>query len=156
MRTKFLLISVFTMLLYASAAVAQVSSRPKSSTTTTTTTTTRTTVSGPEHNIEGCVVSESGDFFLIPERGQPFKLQATANQNLSAQEGHKVVVKGKELSASASGQSSAAPASAGNAANGTGDDLHRLANRQLVADNIRSVADTCPVNWNPATRSRRK
>ena len=148
MRKNVLLLSAFAMLLYVTSAVAQ--TRPQSSTTTTTTQTT-TTVSGPEHSVEGCVMSESGDFFLIPQRGEPFKLQAS-NQNLSALEGHKVMVSGKELSAA--GQSSGANAQA--AASGTGNDLHRLANRQFVADNIKSVSDTCPVNWNPATPSRGK
>ncbi len=155
MRKNVLLLSAFAMLLYVSSAVAQ--TRPQSSTTTTTTTT-QTTVSGPEHNVEGCVVSESGDFFLIPQRGEPFKLQAS-NQNLGALEGHKVIVSGKELSGAPANQNSAASPSGGNTpspATGTGNDLHRLANRQYVADNIRSVADTCPVNWNPATPSRRK
>ncbi len=155
MRKNVLLLSAFAMLLYVSSAVAQ--TRPQSSTTTTTTTT-QTTVTGPEHNVEGCVVSESGDFFLIPQRGEPFKLQAN-NQNLSALEGHKVMVSGKELAGAAANQNSAAAPSAGNtqsSATGTGNDLHRLANRQFAADNIRSVAETCPVNWNPATPSRRK
>ncbi len=155
MRKNVLLLSAFAMLLYVSSAVAQ--TRAQSSTTTTTTTT-QTTVSGPEHSVEGCVMSESGDFFLIPQRGEPFKLQAN-NKDLSALDGHKVMVSGKELSAASAGQNSAASGSSGNAtaaAAGTGNDLHRLANRQFVADNVRSVADTCPVNWNPATPSRRK
>ncbi len=147
MRKNVLLLSAFAMLLYVSSAVAR--TRPQSSTTTTTMTT-QTTVTGPEHNLEGCVMSESGDFFLIPQRGEPFKLEAKS-QNLSALDGHKVIASGKELAGSAPGQNSGTAS-----ATGTGNDLHRLANRQFAADNIRSVADTCPVNWNPATPSRRK
>jgi hypothetical protein len=143
------------LLLTVGVAAAQ-----QRSTTTTTTTTTQTTATGPEHNIEGCILKESSDFFLLPERGAPFKLQS--NQNLSADEGHKVIVSGKETALNAAagtmanpaGGTAASPTAAGSAAasSGTGNDLHSMADREMIVDNVRSVANTCPVNWNPGVR----
>lgn len=151
MRTYTMGIVVLAFVLMTTLAFAGQSSN-QHSTTTTTTTTTQTTATGPEHNIEGCVVKEGADFFLIPERGAPFKIQS--NQDLGAAEGHKVMVSGKETSLAGAatgnpagnmGNSAATPA-----AGGTGHDLHKLADRQLIVDNVKSIADTCPVNWNPA------
>ena len=107
------------------------SQRPSSTTTTTTTTTTQMTTTGPEHNIEGCMIKEGSDVFLVPERGNPFKLQSS--QDLSAQEGHRVMVSGKEASLPAG-----AP----------------MSNREIMVDNVKSIADTCPVNWNPVVKRR--
>jgi hypothetical protein len=145
MRRELGLVLLLALVMSVTVA-AQTTARQTSSTTTTTTT--QTTVTGPEHNIEGCVVKEGSDYFLIPQRGEPFKLQATANQDFSAQEGHRVMVSGKELSpATRDAQSSEGNASASDT--GTGSDLHRLANRELVIDQVRSIAQTCPMNWNP-------
>ncbi len=93
-------------LLIAMGALAQRSHTGRQATTTTTTTTTeKSTVSGTEHTIEGCLMKESSDFFLIPARGTPIQLQAGAGQDLAADEGHKVKISGVEsaLSASSSG-----------------------------------------------------
>lgn len=35
------------------------------------------------------------------------------------------------------------------AASGTGNDLHRLATKQMSVSNLDHIAETCPVNWNP-------
>ncbi len=144
---------LFAVALLVSGAWAQVSARPNTSTTTTTTQT--TTVTGPEHNVEGCLLKEAGEFFLIPERGEPFLLQPAANQDLSPQEGHRVMVSGKEMSAA---QNAAAAGATGTAAQatGTGNDLHQLANRRLVADGVRSVATTCHLNWSPVITARER
>jgi hypothetical protein len=142
MRTEWKLFLVLALVVWVTNAVAKNGAGQKSSTTTTTTTQT-TTITGPEHNIEGCVAKEGGDYFLVPQRGAPFKLQASANQDLAAEEGHRVMVSGKELSPSAAGsQTIGAPGE-------TGGDLHRLANRGLAVDRVRSIAQSCPVNWNP-------
>jgi hypothetical protein len=158
MRKVFLLILALAFLLSVSA-MAQVSPRHKSSTTTTTTTTSTTTsVTGPEHSIEGCIAKESTDYFLVPRRGEPFQLQANESRDLGALEGHRVKVTGKEVPARATSQSANEEAGsvAAQQSSGTGNDLHRLANRQLVVDQVRSISQTCPVNWNPATSSRRR
>jgi hypothetical protein len=155
MRKQFLLLVVFVFALAVSGAMAQ-SARHKTSTTTTTTTTT-TTVTGPEHKIEGCIAKEQTDFFLIPQRGEPFRLQAAANQDIAGQEGHRVMVSGKWLNATEA-QAVNGNTQSGSVAEqpaGTGKDLHRLSRRELVVDNVRSIADTCPVSWNPrASRQR--
>jgi hypothetical protein len=145
----------FTFLLLTVTALAQTapssSQKGSTSTTTTTTTTTQTTASGPEHNIEGCIIKESADFFLLPEHGAPFKLQSS--QNLASDEGHKVMVSGKESALSAAGMPISSPSDANApAASGSGSDLHHLAKRQLVIDSVKSIADTCPLNWNPGLR----
>lgn len=155
MRKHFLSILAFVLILSVCGAMAQADAHQR---TTTTTTTTTTTV-GPEHNIEGCIAKEQSDFFLIPQRGEPFQLQAAASQDLAGQEGHKVMLSGKWLSASAQQSANANTNANANMQSGavagqqqpagTGNDLHQLSKRALVVDNIRSVADTCPVNWNP-------
>ncbi len=143
--TVTLLAFAFLLLTVAVAAAQQ------RSTTTTTTTTTQTTATGPEHNVEGCILKESADFFLLPERGAPFKLQS--NQDLTADEGHKVIVSGKETALNAAA-GAASPMGAGSApaAAGSGNDLQRMADRQMIVDHVKSLADTCPVNWNPGVR----
>ncbi len=153
MRSYAVTLLVFAFLLLTVA----VSVGQQRSTTTTTTTTTQTTATGPEHNVEGCIVKESADFFLLPEHGRPFKLQS--NQDLSADEGHKVVVSGKETAMNAAAGAAApsapgAPVAAGSApaASGSGNDLHRLSDREMIVDHVRSVTETCPVNWNPGVR----
>ncbi len=102
------------------------------------------------------MIKESADFFLLPEHGRPFKLQS--NQDLSADEGHKVVVSGKETAlnaaAGAAAPAGSAPVASGSApsVSGSGSDLHRLADREMIVDHVKSVSDTCPVNWNPGVR----
>ena len=102
------------------------------------------TATGTEHNIEGCVVREGSDFFLIPQRGTPFKIQSS--QDLSADDGHRVMVSGKDTALTATNNAGAGAAAA-NAA-----ELHTRANRQLLADSEKSIANTCPMNWNPSSR----
>lgn len=148
---RYLVAIVALAFLLATAQTFAGTSSSQTSSTTTTTTTTQTTATGPEHGIEGCVVKEGADFFLIPQRGAPFKLQA--NQDLSADDGHHVMVKGKESSLPPATGSmtpgNMGPAASAPAGSGTGSDLHALSNRQLIADSVKSIADTCPVNWNP-------
>ena len=152
MRSYAVCLLVFAFLLLT---VAVSVGQQRSTTTTTTTTTTQTTATGPEHNIEGCMIKESADFFLLPEHGRPFKLQS--NQDLTANEGHKVIVSGKETALNAAA-GAASPAVSGSApiASGSGDDLHRLSDREMIVDHVRSVSDTCPVNWNPGVRRSRR
>ncbi len=150
MRSYAVCLLVFAFLLLTVA----ISVGQQRSTTTTTTTTTQTTATGPEHNVEGCLIKESSDFYLLPEHGRPFKLQS--NQDLSANEGHKVMVTGKETGLNAAA-GAASPSAAGSApvVSGSGSDLHRLADREMIVDHVKSVADTCPVNWNPGVRRSR-
>jgi hypothetical protein len=41
------------------------------------------------------------------------------------------------------------------AASGTGNDLHRLASKQMTVANLDHVAETCPVNWNSKVPSKK-
>ncbi len=102
------------LLLFAVFAVAQTSgkareNRQTSTTTQTTTTQTTTTATGPTRNIEGCLIKEQSDFFLVPRSGHPIKLEPTSGENLSEHEGHKVRVSGTEMALSASPASTTAP-----------------------------------------------
>lgn len=47
-------------------------------------------------------------------------------------------------------QTGGTESSTSGAATGTGNDLHRLANRQMSVAKITHIAETCPVNWNPS------
>ncbi len=195
MRKYYVLAVEVVCLLFAVWAVAQTSAgtqnNPAATTTTTTTTTTnQTTTSGPQRTVEGCVVKEASDYFLIPRSGNPIELQASTGEDLSAHEGHKVKVQGVESAmtggsaagagtmggtagaatnapasssqAQSSGASSAMSSQAGSgqaasgAATGTGNDLHRLANRQMSIVRVTHVAETCPVNWNPNIATQKK
>ena len=103
MRKRMACLVASALLLFAIGATAQTSSSANKQTTTTTTTTTQqTTTSGTEHAVEGCLVKEASDFFLIPAHGNPIELQASSGQDLSAHEGHKVKVSGVESSIAAS------------------------------------------------------
>lgn len=158
MRKELFLLVALLFALAVSGAMAQTTARQDTTTTTTTTTT------GPEHNIEGCIAKEQSDFFLIPQKGEPFRLQATADQDLTTDTGHRVMVSGKWLAGNSASQTANANPNAnanqntqrgsvaGQASSGTGNDLHSLANRELVVDNVKSISDTCPVNWNPLAK----
>ena len=154
MRKVLPLLLAFVFLLAVSSVFAQ---RARQRSTTTTTTTTTVTTTGPEHKIEGCIAKEQNDFFLIPQRGEPFRLQASANQDLGNDAGHRVTVSGKWLSGNSvhtatTDENTEHGTVAGQASSGTGNDLHRLSKRELVVDHVRSIADSCPVNWNPKAR----
>ncbi|MFB3917221.1 MAG: hypothetical protein ACE14M_10860 [Terriglobales bacterium] len=156
---------------------SQTESNPSSSTTTQSTTTS-TSTSGEQRSIEGCVVQEQGQFFLIPKQGNPLKLQAASDQDLKSHEGQQVSVSGTESSLSASAGASTSGGMAGTAAGtstesqagvsqpgavgsragqagmsgsaaGTSD-LKSMADRQLSVQNINKIASTCPSNWNPS------
>lgn len=193
MRKYFVFAIAVAFLLFVLGAVAQTSSsmnnNQATTTTTTTTTTNQTTTSGPQRTIEGCVIKEAADYFLIPRSGKPIELQPTSGEDLSAHEGHRVKIQGMESSLNAStaagtagtggtagaaanmppassqaqgaaaagsikSQTGGMEANTGGAATGTGNDLHRLANRQMSVVKITHVAETCPVNWNPSVSTR--
>lgn len=40
------------------------------------------------------------------------------------------------------------------AMSGTGNDLHRLATREMTVSKLDHIASTCPLNWNPNVRSK--
>ncbi len=134
--------------------------------------------------IEGCIVKEESDFFLVPKKGNPIQLQASGAENPSAHEGHRVKVQGQESSIAAGSASSAGTSggaagtassenpsasqsqsgqagavasgnapSSGSSASGTGNDLHKLANKEMTVDRIDMVSETCPVNWNSKVKS---
>ena len=167
---------LLSLLLSATVALAQSSGSDQSTSpsaapsasqdqTTTTTTTTHTTTTGTSRSVEGCIVKEGSDFFLIPRAGSPIRLQPSAGQDLSEHVGHKVKAQGtlgpiaaSSATASSSGAQSTASTSVQTAqtagdksetATGTGNDLHKLADRQLAIDSVTHISASCPVNWNP-------
>ncbi len=99
-----------TFLLFATAAIAQTSSssgqysNPSSASPQASSS---QAGASSQQTIEGCLVKESSDFFLVPKSGNPIKLEATAREDLAEHEGHKVKVTGNETSmgAAASGSS---------------------------------------------------
>jgi hypothetical protein len=190
MRRYITIFAGVVFLIFGVAAVAQTygsgqsNNGPNLSNTQTTTTQSTTTTTNAGTTVEGCLVKEQSDFFLIPRSGSPIKLQPTGGENLGEHEGHQVSVSGNEMQLSStsaannglgasgamagtSGGSSAATGtnpSGGTAvaapsgssamgstgtATGTGNDLHKLATEELIVTNLRHIAASCPVNWNP-------
>ncbi len=66
---------------------------------------------GHARTVEGCVVREETDYFLIPRKGQPLRLSGSAGQNLSQYQGQRVKAHGTE--APATGSSASAEGTAG-------------------------------------------
>jgi hypothetical protein len=124
MRKYFVLAIAVAFLLFVLGAVAQTSAgthNSQATTTTTTTTTQQTTTSGPQRTMEGCVVKEASDYFLIPRSGKPIELQVTTGADLTAHEGHRVKIQGVESSLSAG-------TAAGAGSSGTGGTAGAAAN----------------------------
>src|SRR5512146_1738804 len=135
---------------------------------------------------EGCIMREESDWFLVPKRGNPIRLQASGAENPSAHEGHRVKIHGTESAISGGGASSAGtsggtagattekppsgqpesgqagavasgnPPSGAGGATGTGNDLHKLADKEITVEKIDMVSETCPVNWNPKFKGESK
>ena len=200
MRKHLAVLVVLAFLLFVMGATAQTSSssEPQQPTTTTTQQSTSTTdqdqgkssAKSGSDAIEGCLMKEGSDYFLIPRSGNPIQLQV-GGQDLTAHEGHRVKVRGSESSASTSGAgtsqtggtagtaagTSAPSASSGSqsssgavgqstagagsqtsgsagAVSGSGNDLHRLSEKQIMVSKVDHVADSCPANWNPKVPSK--
>lgn len=63
---------------------------------------------GKPASVEGCVVREETDYFLIPKSGNPIHLSGSGSNNPAPHEGHHVRVTGNETMAS-SGSGSSSP-----------------------------------------------
>jgi hypothetical protein len=77
---------------------------------------------GNKRTVEGCVVHEQTDYFLIPKSGTPVRLNSGTGGDLSQHVGHRVKVHGNETAASNAGagmQSSATGGTTGAAASST-------------------------------------
>jgi hypothetical protein len=90
-------------LLFATIAIAQTYGQQNNPPSTSTSTSQASTTPATENQktIEGCLFKEQSDFFLVPESGNPIKLQATAGENLDEHSGHKVKLSGNEIAVSA-------------------------------------------------------
>jgi len=146
---KYIAIAVgCVFLLFAFAAAAQMSGSSgqygSQSTTTESQTTTNSNSSGSQ-TIEGCLVKEQTDYFLIPQSGNPIKLEPNSSANYSGHEGHKVKVTGSKTAMSSDSSSASSSAS--------GNDLHRMATEDMTVMKIQHIAATCPANWNPSVPS---
>lgn len=124
---------VLTFLLFALGVMAQTSgsygqsnppsassssSEGQNSSTTTSTTTSQTTTNPQQANLDGCVIREQADYFLVPQAGSPIKLQSSAGQDFSSKVGQRVKVTGSESTLSASATTPGASASAGTGTSG--------------------------------------
>ncbi|MFB3815412.1 MAG: hypothetical protein ACE14L_15010 [Terriglobales bacterium] len=85
---------------------------------TSSTQTSAATDTGNQKTVEGCLMKEQADFFLVPKSGDPIKLQAKAGENLDAHAGHRVKVSGSETSISAATGTGTAGGVTGSAAAG--------------------------------------
>jgi hypothetical protein len=131
---------------------------------------------GKAHTVEGCIVKEESDYFLVPKSGSPVMLQAGGGESPSGHEGHHVKVKGAEQPMSAAGGAGATGGAAGTASSTSGGEtgsqagqagamgsqtgqagaggaagggqLHQNASKMIVADQITMVSENCPANWN--------
>lgn len=59
--------------------------------------------SGKAKTIEGCVVREESDYFLVPKRGTPVRISSTGAGDISGHVGHQVKAHGTESMASSMG-----------------------------------------------------
>ena len=118
MRKYLTIVMACAFLLFVIGAVAQTSGQYGSSSTTPSTSQSPssgsqagTSTSGAQ-SIEGCLAKEKSDFFLIPQSGNPIKLEASSGANLSEHVGHKVKISGTEM---AMGNTSGTSTTASNA-----------------------------------------
>ncbi|MFB3917009.1 MAG: hypothetical protein ACE14M_09775 [Terriglobales bacterium] len=132
---------------------------------------------GKEKTLEGCVIREETDYFLVPKRGNPVYLSSAGAANLSEHVGHHVKVHGKSASYKASAQpaggtsgaatSQTTPstkpepsgtsgavagamsekAGAAGTTTATGP-AHSAADREITVERVDMVSESCPANWN--------
>lgn len=84
----------------SSQSQSQTESYPRSSTSS------QATATGEQRTLQGCVAEEQGQFFLIPQSGNPIRLEPSSRQSLEKHVGQQVTVSGNESSLSASAGSS--------------------------------------------------
>ncbi|MFB3812917.1 MAG: hypothetical protein ACE14L_02310 [Terriglobales bacterium] len=75
---------------------------------------------GKTRSVEGCVVREQTDFYLIPRSGNPIHLTASASENLDQYVGQRVKAHGAESSWGGAMTGSASPGAAGTTGAATG------------------------------------
>lgn len=80
--------------------------------------------SGKAKTIEGCVVREETDYFLVPKRGNPVRISSTGTGDISSHVGHQVKAHGTEsmasnMGAGTSGQAGTSGTVAGGETSGT-------------------------------------
>lgn len=78
-------------------------------------------------SVEGCIVQQSGNYFLVPQYGRPERLTSSVAESLPENAGRQVRVQGRE-------------SYAGNAS--------PLADYEILAERIDLVAQSCSSNWN--------
>jgi hypothetical protein len=88
-------------------------------------------------SVEGCIVQEETDYYLIPKSGNPIHLTPSANANPSAHVGHHVTATGTETATSG-----------GSSASGGGSSLSSSATQDMTVAEIDMVSESCPSNWN--------
>lgn len=126
-------VSLFTAVLFLSAAWALAQTTPSSSSSSSAQAGTST--SSNETMIEGCLSGSAGSYTLTDSSGKIYQLQGDTSK-LSDEVGHQVRVHGSEAS-SASGTTGNAGSSAGNSAAGTSGGTN------FNVTSVKKVADTC-------------
>ncbi len=121
MRRCISIVAGLAFLLFGVVAFAQYGSSSQSNSSSNTSQATSSTPNGQQSSIEGCLVKEQTDYFLVPKSGNPIELQASASEDLSKHEGHRVKVRGNEspISAGSSASTSGAAGGASGAAVGS-------------------------------------
>jgi hypothetical protein len=130
--------------------------------------------------LDGCLVREETDYYLIPRSGAPVHVSSSGGTDLSQHENHRVKLHGTQSAASSTGgdtssqagMSGTAAGTAGSQASGqTGTSgsvgagtnppsssagtassgkLHSAATQDFTVDEVDMVSATCPSNWNPS------
>jgi outer membrane protein assembly factor BamA len=85
--------------------------------------------------VEGCIVREETDYYIVPEQGSAQKLSGNT-ADLGQHVGHHVTVKGTSTSASSATSGGTSGSSA--------------ANQQFTVAEVDMISDNCPSNWNPS------
>lgn len=113
------------------------------------------TRSGKEKTVDGCIVRQQTDYFIVPRKGQPMRVSGS---DISSHVGHHVKVHGTEeagtmgASATGTGGTSGSMTSAGSKteAQESGSmgstSAAGASSKEIVAERIDMVSETCPAN----------
>ena len=131
-------------------------------------------------SLEGCVVRQQTDFFLIPQSGNPVHLTDSGSANLGSHVGHHVRVQGSQSMAglTSPGTSDTTGGATGTASGTTGgsstsdttgstigansgsnsggsNDMHSAATQDMQVSRVDMISESCPANWNSRWNSSR-
>jgi hypothetical protein len=129
-------------------------------------------------SVEGCIVREQTDYFIVPQSGTPVRLASTSVTTIAPHTGHRVKVDGTEMASNTGGGVSGTAGTSGAAAGGTAGStgatgsagaigsstgagqsstsgtsassgqLHQAATQEITVAKLTMVSESCPANWN--------